>query len=82
MIAGVYARKSTDQHGVADEAKSITRQITGARRGYRFTGAIALDRLVAGILDLPQKTRGELASPAGTASSWTFESTRRLTRAA
>ena len=30
MIAAVYARKSTDQHGVADEAKSITRQIEHA----------------------------------------------------
>jgi hypothetical protein len=26
-IAAIYARKSTDQNGVADEAKSVTRQI-------------------------------------------------------
>ncbi|MEO8682773.1 MAG: recombinase family protein [Vicinamibacterales bacterium] len=32
MIAAIYARKSTEQHGVADDAKSITRQIDGARR--------------------------------------------------
>ena len=31
MIAGIYARKSTDQIGVADEAKSVTRQIDQAR---------------------------------------------------
>jgi hypothetical protein len=27
MIAAIYARKSTDQSGVADEAKSVRRQI-------------------------------------------------------
>ena len=31
MIAAIYARKSTDQHGVADEDKSVTRQIDHAR---------------------------------------------------
>src|SRR5574337_814327 len=31
MIAAIYARKSTDQNGVADEAKSVTRQIEHAR---------------------------------------------------
>jgi len=31
MIAAIYARKSTDQTGVADEAKSVTRQIEHAR---------------------------------------------------
>jgi DNA invertase Pin-like site-specific DNA recombinase len=31
MIAAIYARKSTDQSGVADEAKSVTRQIAHAR---------------------------------------------------
>jgi hypothetical protein len=30
MIAAVYARKSTDQVGVADEQKSIARQIDHA----------------------------------------------------
>jgi site-specific DNA recombinase len=33
MICAVYARKSTEQNGVADEAKSVTRQIEHAR-GY------------------------------------------------
>ena len=31
MKAAVYARKSTEQHGVADEAKSVARQIEHAR---------------------------------------------------
>ena len=31
MIAAIYARKSTDQHGVADAEKSVTRQIEHAR---------------------------------------------------
>ena len=31
MIAAVYARKSTEQAGVADEQKSVTRQIDHAR---------------------------------------------------
>ena len=31
MIAAIYARKSTEQNGVADEAKSVTRQVENAR---------------------------------------------------
>jgi hypothetical protein len=31
MIAAVYARKSNEQQGVADEAKSVARQIAHAR---------------------------------------------------
>ena len=31
MIAAIYARKSTDQHGVADAEKSVTRQIDHAK---------------------------------------------------
>ena len=30
MIAAIYARKSTDQNGVGDEEKSVTRQIEHA----------------------------------------------------
>jgi hypothetical protein len=29
MIAAIYARKSTDQSGVADDQKSVERQIAG-----------------------------------------------------
>lgn len=32
MIAAIYARKSTDQNGVADEAKSVRRQIEHGRQ--------------------------------------------------
>jgi DNA invertase Pin-like site-specific DNA recombinase len=31
MNAAIYARKSTEQHGVADEQKSVSRQIEHAR---------------------------------------------------
>src|SRR5262249_10854877 len=31
MIAAIYARKSTEQTGVADEAKSVSRQVEHAR---------------------------------------------------
>jgi len=31
VVAAIYARKSTEQSGVADEAKSVTRQIDQAR---------------------------------------------------
>jgi len=32
MIAAIYARKSTDQTGVADEQKSVARQVEHARQ--------------------------------------------------
>jgi len=40
MVTAVYARKSSEQSGVADEQKSVTRQIEharqyAARKGYR-----------------------------------------------
>ena len=38
MHAAVYARKSTDQNGVADEAKSVTRQIDHARAYAKLKG--------------------------------------------
>jgi DNA invertase Pin-like site-specific DNA recombinase len=31
LIAAIYARKSTDQSGVADEQKSVARQVEHAR---------------------------------------------------
>lgn len=31
MVAAIYARKSTDQNGVADAERSVTRQIENAR---------------------------------------------------
>ena len=38
MYAAIYARKSTDQNGVADEAKSVTRQIAHARAYAKTKG--------------------------------------------
>ncbi len=38
MLAAIYARKSTDQSGVADEAKSVTRQIEHSREYARRKG--------------------------------------------
>jgi hypothetical protein len=32
MTVAIYARKSTDQTGMADEQKSVTRQIEHARQ--------------------------------------------------
>jgi site-specific DNA recombinase len=43
MIAAVYARKSTDQTGVADEAKSVTRQIEHARAFAKAKGWTVAD---------------------------------------
>ena len=31
MLAGIYARKSTAQNGIADEARSVARQVAGSR---------------------------------------------------
>ena len=42
MIAGIYARKETEQNGVSDEEKSVTRQIEhakayAAKKGWTVT---------------------------------------------
>src|SRR5262245_26736941 len=56
MIAAVYARKSTTQDDVADEAKSVTRQVDGARafiaaRGWTLDDAhVYTDDGVSGAL--------------------------------
>jgi hypothetical protein len=42
MIAAIYARKSTDQAGVADDAKSVTRQVETAT-AYAVRKAWAVD---------------------------------------
>src|SRR4051794_36994448 len=46
MNAAIYARKSTEQNGVADEAKSVTRQVEHARAYARRKGWIVLDNHV------------------------------------
>jgi hypothetical protein len=38
---------------------------TERRRGYEFAGLVALDRLIAGVMDLPLRTRVVVASPTG-----------------
>jgi hypothetical protein len=42
MIAAIYARKSTDQTGLADEQKSVTRQIERARAFATMRGRSSL----------------------------------------
>jgi DNA invertase Pin-like site-specific DNA recombinase len=54
MIAAIYARKSTEQTGVADEGKSVTRQIDHAtqyaiRKGWTVDeGAVFVDDGISG----------------------------------
>lgn len=46
MNAAIYARKSTEQTGVADEMKSVTRQVDGARAFIEWKGwAVAEDNV-------------------------------------
>ena len=42
MIAAIYARKSTEQNGVGDEEKSVTRQIEHAK-AYATTEGLDVD---------------------------------------
>jgi DNA invertase Pin-like site-specific DNA recombinase len=46
LIAAIYARKSTDQAGVADEAKSVRRQMDHARAYAERKGWTVDDALV------------------------------------
>jgi DNA invertase Pin-like site-specific DNA recombinase len=46
MIAVIYARKSTDQNGVSDEEKSVTRQIEHASAYAAKKGWMALEEHV------------------------------------
>ena len=56
MIAAIYARKSTDVHDVADEQKSVIRQVEHARacaerKGWSVAGEhIYVDDGVSGAL--------------------------------
>ena len=43
---GVYARKSTDQHGVVDEAKSVSRQVEHARAYAEEHGWVVHDEYI------------------------------------
>ena len=46
MIAAIYARKSTDQNGVAIEQKSVTRQIESARTYAEKNGWTLRDEFI------------------------------------
>jgi len=46
MIAAIYARKSTDQSGVADEAKSVRRQIDRSRDYAQRKGCTVDESLI------------------------------------
>src|SRR5436190_13962825 len=46
MIAAIYARKSTDQSGVADEQKSVARQVEHARSYATGKGWMVADEHV------------------------------------
>jgi DNA invertase Pin-like site-specific DNA recombinase len=46
MIVAIYVRKSTDQNGMADEQKSVTRQVDHARRYAQRKGWTVADEYV------------------------------------
>src|SRR4051812_36438925 len=46
MLAAIYARKSTEQTGVADEARSVSRQIEHARLYAVNKGWTVADELI------------------------------------
>jgi DNA invertase Pin-like site-specific DNA recombinase len=46
MIAAIYCRKSTDQHGVSDEQKSVARQVEHARAYSIRKGWVVADEHV------------------------------------
>jgi DNA invertase Pin-like site-specific DNA recombinase len=46
MIAAIYARKSTEQNGVGDEGKSVTRQIEHAKAYATKQGGVVAEEHV------------------------------------
>ena len=64
MIAAIYARKSTEQAGVADEQKSVTRQVDHARAYATQKGwAVALNVIhCAGARSLLRTSCGRTAA--------------------
>ena len=46
MIAAVYARKSTEQNGVSDQARSVTQQVEHARAYAQRKGWTVSDEYV------------------------------------
>jgi hypothetical protein len=59
MIAAIYARKSTEQTGTAEEAKSVTRQIdTPARMRPRRGGPLPRPTSTSTMGSAAQNSRG------------------------
>ena len=46
MVAAIYARKSTEQHGVSDEEKSVTRQIDHGKAYAAKKGWMVADEYI------------------------------------
>ena len=58
MIAAIYARKSTEQNGVGDEEKSVTRQIEHAKAYAEKKGwTVADDYIYRGRRDQWRRVR-------------------------
>jgi DNA invertase Pin-like site-specific DNA recombinase len=50
MIAAIYARKSTEQSGVNDEERSVTRQVEHAKAyAVRKGWTLALEHIYSGV---------------------------------
>ncbi len=67
MIAAVYARKSTEQTGVADEARSVTRQIVpceSLRMHERLDRAGRTERNVTRMLGVSTPVSSPATAPA------------------
>jgi DNA invertase Pin-like site-specific DNA recombinase len=60
MIAAIYARKSTEQNGVAEDAKSVARQIEHAtayatKKGWTVTDEhVYSDDCISGAKESPE----------------------------
>jgi hypothetical protein len=71
MIAAVYARKSTEQNGVGDEEKSVTRQIDhakayAAKKGWMASSANSTSDEGAAVPGRGRRSAGSRSTCAGT----------------
>jgi hypothetical protein len=66
MVAAIYARKSTEQSGVADEQKSVARQIEHARQ---YAARKRLDRRRRARLRRRWDQRRRVRKPSGVPAS-------------
>ena len=77
IVAAVYARKSTDQLGLADDQKSVTRQVEHARGYAERKGWTVADELV--FVD-DAVSGAEFATRPGSSGSWRRSSRGPLSR--